>query len=90
MDERVRSSITLVLGEVKPDTSTRDRDEQRETGLELMRPLFAEAQALVPGNSTSRVLDVQDRDDLFFHDAQRIRPSNPAWRQTNPPTLTVP
>jgi hypothetical protein len=78
MDERVRSSITLVLGEVKPDTCTRDGDEQRETGLELMLPLFAETQALVPGNSTSRVLDVQDRDDLFVHDAQRIQPSEPS------------
>ena len=38
LDQRVRSSITLVLGEVKADTSTRDRDEQRETGLELMLP----------------------------------------------------
>jgi hypothetical protein len=72
MDEGVRSSIALVLGEVEADASTRDGDEQREAGLELMLPLLAEAQALVPGDGTSRVLDVQDRDDLFFQDAQRI------------------
>src|SRR4051812_50087298 len=70
MDERVRSSITLVLGEVEPDSSTCDGDEQREARLELMLPLPLETEALVPGDGPPRVLDVQDGDDLLLHGAE--------------------
>ena len=65
VDQRIGPGIALVLGEVEADVSSRHRDEPWEAGLELVLPLFAELEALVPGNSPCCILDVQNRHDLF-------------------------
>jgi hypothetical protein len=59
MDERVRPRVALVFGEIEPQTSAGNRDEQREAGLELMLPLFAEVQSFVPRHGTGGVLDIK-------------------------------
>jgi hypothetical protein len=67
MDERVGASITFVLGEIEPGRSACHRDKPRKAWLELMLPFLAEPEALVPGNSPRRILDVQNRHDLLVH-----------------------
>jgi len=67
VDERVRAGVTLVLGEVEADVSARDGDELREPRLELVLPLLVEAEWPVPLDRPGGVVDVQDRNDLFFH-----------------------
>src|SRR5437588_11984981 len=73
MDERVRPRVAFVFGEIDPNASTSNRNEQREARFELVHPLFTEAHSLVPRHGTSSVLDVQDRDDLFVHGTQTYR-----------------
>lgn len=58
MDERVRSGIALVLGEVQADVPASHRDEPRKAGLELMLPLLVESEAPVPRDGAQCVLDV--------------------------------
>jgi hypothetical protein len=67
VDEGVRSSIALVFGEVETNVSAGNRDEPRESRLELMPPLLVEVQSLIPRYGARGVLDVEDRDDLFVH-----------------------
>src|SRR5207253_4911375 len=73
MDEGVRARVTLVLREIEPDATSGYRDEQRKARLELMLPLLAESKPLVPRHCTACVLDIENRDDLFFHGAQPIQ-----------------
>jgi hypothetical protein len=74
MDERVWSRVAPMFGEIEPNASAADRNEQREARLELMLPLFLEAESLVPGHGTHSILDIQNRDDLFLHAIQTIAP----------------
>jgi len=74
VDERVWSSVTFVFGQIEPDMPARHRDEHRETRLELMVPLFLESQPLVPRDSPTGVLDIQDRDDFFVQPSELIGP----------------
>ena len=59
----------LLLREVETDAAPRNGDEQRKAGLELMLPLLFESEPLVPGDSASCVLNVQNRHDLLVHRA---------------------
>jgi len=70
MDERVGTSVTLVLGEIEPGGSPRYRDKPRKPRLELMLPFLAEPEAVVPRNSPRRILDVQNGHDLLVHGSE--------------------
>jgi len=70
MNEGVRSSVTLVLGEVEVDVSSCNGNEPRKAGLELMLPFLFEPEPLVPGDSKRRVLSVKNRNDLLVHGAE--------------------
>ena len=61
VDEGVRTRITLVFREVKTDAATRDGDEPGKARLELMLPLLLESETLVPGNSPTCILNVENR-----------------------------
>jgi hypothetical protein len=65
VDERVRAGVARVLGEVEPNLSPGHGDEPGEARLELMLPLLAEAEAVIPRNGSGGVLDVENRDDLL-------------------------
>lgn len=67
VDQRVGSRIALVLGKVEPDVPACDRDEERETGLELVLPLLREPQASVPVDRSPCVSDMENRYDLLVH-----------------------
>jgi hypothetical protein len=62
-----------VFRQVQPNASARNGNEQGKARLELMLPLLAEAQALVPPNGTGSVLDIENGNDLFFHATQTYR-----------------
>src|SRR5437868_5266829 len=70
MNEGVRSGVTLVLGQVEVDVSSRNGNEPRKAGLELMLPFLFEPEPLVPGDRPRRVLGVENRDDLLVHAAE--------------------
>jgi hypothetical protein len=70
MNEGVRSSVTVVLGEVEVDVSSCNRHEPRKAGLELMLPFLLEPEPLVPGHSNRRVRGVENRNDLLVHAAE--------------------
>ncbi len=67
MNEGIRARVTFVLGEVEAHAAAHDGDEPRKAGLELMVPLLLESEAPVPGNSSSCVLDLENRYYLFVH-----------------------
>jgi hypothetical protein len=67
VEKRVGPCVSLVFREIKPDSSACHRDEPWQARLELVLPLLVEAKPLVPGDSASGILDIEDRDDLFFH-----------------------
>src|SRR5215211_2564427 len=46
MNERVRTSVALVFGEVEPDASSCHGDEPRKPRLELVLPLLVESESL--------------------------------------------
>ena len=72
MNERVGTSVAFVFGEVEPDASSRHGDEPRKPRLELVLPLLVESESLVPGDSPSGVLDVQNRNDFFVQASLRL------------------
>ena len=51
MDERVRSCVSFMLGEIELDAPARNRDEPRQARFELMLPLLLESEPLVPANA---------------------------------------
>jgi hypothetical protein len=67
VDKRVGAGVTLVFREIEVDAPSREREEPRKPRLELVLPLLAESEPLVPRDSPSSVLDIQDRDHLFVH-----------------------
>jgi predicted nucleic acid-binding protein len=67
MDQGVGTSVTLVLREIEAHLPTGDGDEPRKAWLELMLPFPLEAEALVPGNSPTGVLDIQHGHGLLVH-----------------------
>jgi hypothetical protein len=75
MDESVGASVTLVFGEIEPDTPSRDRDEPRKPRLELVLPLLPESESLVPRDGPSGVLDLHNRNELFVHASLRLSAS---------------
>lgn len=79
MDERVRPRVTFVFREIKPNASARNRYKQWEAWLELMLPLLTEAQSFIPRHRAAGVLDIQDRDDLFFHATKTYRAEPPGF-----------
>ena len=76
VDERVRTRVAFVLGEVEADLTARNRNEPRESWFELMLPFLLEAEPLVPGDNAHRVLDVQNRNDLFVNVATLLQLSS--------------
>ena len=70
VDERVRPRVTRMFGEIRAGTSSRHRNKPRQARLELMLPLLAEAEPLVPGNSPRRILDVKNGHDLLVHSVE--------------------
>src|SRR5438067_2513002 len=75
VNKRVGPCVPFVFGEIKANTSSRERDEPRKARLELVLPLLLETEALVPGDSLSSILDVEDWDDLFIHAAVTLSAS---------------
>jgi hypothetical protein len=73
VDEGVGPCISLVLREIESNASACHRNEPWKARLELMLPLLLEIESLVPGDSPSGVLDIQDRDDLFVHASSAYR-----------------
>jgi hypothetical protein len=67
VDKGVGPCVTLVFREIEPNASAGHRDEPGKPRLELMLPLLQESEPLVPGDSPSGVLYIQDWDDLFVH-----------------------
>ena len=67
MDQGVGSSVTLVLREIEADLPAGHGDEPRQAWLELMLPFLSEAEALVPRNGATGVLDIQHRHNLLVH-----------------------
>ena len=55
MDEATPRRVTCMFGQVEADIASRDGNEPRETGLELMLPFLPEPQALVPLNRSCGV-----------------------------------
>jgi len=70
MGQRVRPCVTFVLREVEAEPAPRNGDEPWKARLELMLPLLLESEPLVPDNSASCVLDVENRHDLLVHRAE--------------------
>ena len=70
--ECVGPCVPLVFREIEPNASSRYRNEPWKPRLELMLPLLAKSKALIPGDSPSSVLDVQDWDDFFVHASPRL------------------
>jgi hypothetical protein len=82
VNEGVGPCVSLVLREIDPNASACHRNERGKAWLELMLPLPLETESLVPGDSPSGVLDVQDGDDLFVQASELIgatRDSAFAW-----------
>jgi hypothetical protein len=72
VDEGVGPCVSLVLREIDPNASAYHRNKRWKARLELMLPLLQESEPLVPGDSPSGVLHIQDWDYLFVHAPQRI------------------
>jgi hypothetical protein len=72
VDERVRSCVAFVLGQVDVDRSSGNGDEPRKARLELMLPLLLEAEPLVPRDGARGVLNVENRDNLLAHAAEPV------------------
>jgi putative acetyltransferase len=62
-----------VIRQIEPDTSACYGHEPGEARLELMLPLLLEPEALVPRNGTTRVLYVENRNDLLIHSGEPKR-----------------
>src|SRR5947209_8735009 len=73
VNQRFRNSITLVLGQVKPDRSPGNRNKPREARLELMLPLFTKAEPLVPRDGASRIVHAENWDDFLVHVPEATR-----------------
>src|SRR4051812_33023871 len=67
VNQRVRSGVALVLREVEANWPTGDRDEPRESRLELVLRLLVESEAPIPIHGATRILDVQHRNNGFLH-----------------------
>ena len=67
MDEAARRRVTRVLGQVEANVASRDRDEPRKAGLELVLPFLAEPEPLVPLNRLCSIRYTENRDNLFVH-----------------------
>ena len=72
VNKGVGPCVSLVLREIEPNASACHRNEQWKARLELMFPLPLETEPLVPGDSPSGDLDIQDRDDLFVQASELI------------------
>jgi hypothetical protein len=72
VNKGVGPCVSLVLREIEPNASACHRNEPRKARLELMLPLLLETESLVPGDSPSGVLDIQDRDDFFVQASELI------------------
>jgi hypothetical protein len=67
VNQAVGRCVPGVLREVDPNTSASYGHEPREPWLKLMLPLLPEPKALVPLDSTTSVIDTENRDDLLIH-----------------------
>ncbi len=65
MDEAARRRVTCVLGQVEANVASRDRNEPREPGLELVLPFLSKPEPLIPLNRSRGVRDTENGDDLF-------------------------
>ena len=67
VDQRVGTGIALVFRQVEPNVAARHGHKPWEAWLELVLPLLTKPKALVPRDSTTGILDVENRHDLLIH-----------------------
>ena len=67
MDEAAWRRVTCVLGQVHADVASRDRNEPREAGLELVLPFLAEPEPFVPLNRPRGICHTQNRHNVLVH-----------------------
>jgi hypothetical protein len=67
LNEGVGWCVAAVLREIEPNITSRHRDEQWETRLELVLPLLLEAEPAIPVEGASSIFDAENRHNVFNH-----------------------